>query len=162
MNDNKKDDSYNSIILNLQNSFDSIEYENPQDVYGVIIGELSTIPYVTWTGIYMVSGQELILNAYKGEKTQYVRIQIGRGICGSALADLTDKIIEDVTKESNYLVRSLETRSEMAVLITFDEHIIGLIDVESELIGAFNDIDQHYLRKIIELLVQKLRAIGPK
>ena len=111
--------------------------------------------------MYIVSGHELILNSFKGSKTQYVKIQIGRGICGSALAEMTDKIIEDVSKESNYLVRSLDTRSEMAVLIIYDDHIIGLIDVESELVGAFNETDQRFIHEIIDILINQLRALGP-
>ncbi len=161
MDDEKKENTYKKVIISLKDSIESHEYETPQDVYGVIIGELSSIPYISWTGIYLVSGHELILNCYKGEKTQYTRIQIGRGICGSALAEMTDIIIEDVTKESNYLVRSLDTRSEMVVLIIFDEHIIGLIDVESEIEGAFNEIDQKYVQKLNEILIQQLRALGP-
>ena len=161
MDNEKKKNTYNDVIINLNNSFESHEHENPQDVYGVIIGELSTIPYISWAGIYLVSGHELILNYYKGEKTQYSRIQLGRGICGSALAEATDIIIDDVTKESNYLVRSLDTRSEMVVLIVFDEHIIGLIDVESEIEGAFNEIDQDHVKKFIEIMIQQLRALGP-
>ena len=162
MDDEAKKNTYNAIIAKINDSFESHEHENPQDVYAAIIGELSTIPYSSWTGLYMVSGHELILNSYQGEKTQYIRIQIGRGICGSALAEMTDKIIEDVNKESNYLIRSPDTRSEMAVLIEYDEHIIGLIDVESELLGAFNKIDQDYFHKIIDILIKQLRALGPK
>ena len=161
MDEEKKKNTYNDAIINLKDSFKSLEHKNPQSVYGVIIGELSTIPYISWAGIYLVSGHELILNCYKGEKTQYARIQIGRGVCGSALAEETDKIIKDVTKESNYLIRSLDTRSEMVVLIMFNEHIIGLIDVESEIEGAFNEIDQEYMKQFIEIMIQQLRALGP-
>ncbi|MHA2218415.1 MAG: GAF domain-containing protein [Candidatus Hodarchaeales archaeon] len=157
-----KENTYNNVIINLKDSFESHDHENPQDVYGVIVGELSNIPYISWAGIYLVSGHELILNCYKGDKTQYTRIQIGRGICGSALAEMTDIIIDDVTKESNYLVRSLDTLSEMVVLIIFDEHIIGLIDVESEIEGAFNEIDKEYVKEFIEIMIQQLRALGPK
>jgi GAF domain-containing protein len=168
MDDEKKEHTYSNVIINLKDSFESNEQKKPQDVYGVIIGELSTIPYISWAGIYLVSGKslvsghELVLNCYVGEKTPNTRIQIGRGICGSALAEETDIIIEDVTKESNYLVRSSDTRSEMVVLITFKDHIIGLIDVESEIEGAFNKIDQEYVKKFNEIMIHQLRELGPK
>ena len=162
LDDKSKESVYTQIIKNLNESFGSHDHETPHDVYAEIIGELSTIPYASWTGIYMVTGHELILNSYKGEKTQYDRIQIGRGICGSALAEVTDKIIEDVTKETNYLIRSIDTRSEIAVLIIYDEHVIGLIDIESEILGAFSEQDQHYLHQINNILIQQLRALGPQ
>ncbi|MHA1933588.1 MAG: GAF domain-containing protein [Promethearchaeota archaeon] len=168
MDEERKKNTYNDVILNLKNSFKSNEQKNPQDVYAIIIGELSTIPYISWAGIYLVSGKdlvsghELVLICYTGEKTQFERIQKGRGICGSALAEKTDKIVDDVTKESNYLVRSQYTRSEMVVLITFEDHVIGLIDVESEIKGAFNKLDQEYLKKFNEIMIQQLGKLGSK
>ena len=161
MDDQQKEITYTKIIKELQDSFELQEHETPQDVYRTIINELSTISYFNWTGIYLVSGQELILNCYKGEKTDHVRIQIGRGVCGSALAERTDKIIQDVRTESNYLPCSLNTRSEIVVLIEFNDNVIGQIDVDSDEVGAFNEIDQQYLQKIAKMIIQQLRALGP-
>jgi putative methionine-R-sulfoxide reductase with GAF domain len=50
----------------------------------------------------------------------------------------------------------------MVVLITFKDHIIGLIDVESEIEGAFNKIDQEYVKKFNEIMIHQLRELGPK
>ncbi|MCK4848551.1 MAG: GAF domain-containing protein, partial [Candidatus Heimdallarchaeota archaeon] len=153
--------TYTEKITNIKNSFETQEYETPQDVYRTIVDELSTISYYSWTGIYLVSEYELILNYYKGAKTEHVRIPIGRGVCGSALAEGTDKIIQDVRAENNYLACSLNTRSEIVVLIKFNDHIIGQIDVDSDKVGAFNEMDQHYLQKITKIMIQQLRALGP-
>jgi GAF domain-containing protein len=161
MDDQEKKITYKEKITNIKNSFESQEYETPQDVYRTIVDELSSISYYNWTGIYLVSEHELILNYYKGAKTEHVRITIGRGVCGSALAEGTDKIIQDVREEDNYLACSLNTRSEIVVLIEFKGNIIGQIDVDSDEVGAFNEMDQQYLQKITKMMIQQLRVLGP-
>jgi GAF domain-containing protein len=161
MNDQQKENTYTEIISKLEDSFESQEYETPQEIYNTVIADLSKIPYFNWTGIYLVAGHELILNSFIGAKTEHVRIPIGKGVCGSAVAEGTDKIIEDVREESNYLACSLSTRSEIVVLIEFEDHIIGQIDVDSDEVGAFNEMDRIYLRKVAKMIVNQLRALGP-
>ena len=161
MDDRQKEKTYTEIIAKLEDSFQTQVYETPQDIYNVVIAELAEIPYFNWTGIYLVAGHELILNSFIGAKTEHVRIPIGKGVCGSAVAEGTDKIIQDVREESNYLACSLSTRSEIVVLIEFKDHIIGQIDVDSDEVGAFNETDQIYLRKVAKMIVNRLRALGP-
>jgi GAF domain-containing protein len=162
MDDKQKEIIYNDIISKIKNSFDSQEYETPHDVYKTVINELASIPYYDWTGIYLVAGEELILEYYIGEKTEHTHIPIGKGVCGSAVAEKTDKIIHDVREESNYLACSLKTRSEIVVLIEIDDQIIGQIDVDSDQVGAFTTLDQLYLQKITGMIIQKFREIEQK
>ncbi|MHA2305793.1 MAG: GAF domain-containing protein, partial [Candidatus Hodarchaeales archaeon] len=102
---------------------------------------------------------ELQLDYYFGKPTDHTRIPVGKGVCGSAIAEKTDKIIKDVREEDNYLACSLETRSEIVVLIESEDEIIGQIDVDSDDVGAFDEIDRNYLHKISEMMVKKLKAI---
>lgn len=157
MDDQQKKESYMKVIDVLKANFISSEIKSPLDVYKSVITELTSIPYFDWAGIYLVVGQELILEFYIGAETEHTHIPIGTGICGSAVAEKTDKIIQDVRKESNYLACSLETRSEIVVLIESEDSIIGQIDVDSDEVGAFNEVDQHYLQKISQMICQKLK-----
>ena len=158
----QKEIIYDELISKIKNSFESQEYETPHDVYKTVITELSSIPYYDWTGIYLVAGDELILEYYIGEETEHTHIPIGTGVCGSAVAEKTDKIIHDVREESNYLACSLKTRSEIVVLIEIDDQIIGQIDVDSDQVGAFTTLDQQYLQKITGMIIQKFREIEQK
>ena len=84
----------------------------------------SAVRYVTglsgkfqWVGIYLLQGKTLVLGPFLGEKTNHTRIPVGRGVCGTAVAENRDQNIPDVRALSNYLSCSLETRSELVCLI---------------------------------------------
>ena len=66
------------------------------------------------------------------------------------------QLLCSVHQESNYLACSLETRSEIVVLIENNEKIIGQIDVDSDLVGAFDEIDRKFLRKISQIIIENI------
>ncbi len=63
---------------------------------------------------------------------------VGKGICGSAVAEQRNKNIPDVTKEPNYLACSSSTKSELVVLIRNEEKIFAQIDIDSHEYNAFS------------------------
>lgn len=156
MNSSQKEDLFQGKIQIIKEKLNTNLELTPAAVYKVVIDELSTIPYFHWTGIYLLDEEanELVLDYFKGKPTEHTHIAVGKGVCGSAVSDQEDKIIIDVTKESNYLACSLETRSEIVVLIEDNDSIVGQIDVDSDDIGAFDEIDHLYLRKISKLIVK--------
>ncbi|MFX1283039.1 MAG: GAF domain-containing protein [Promethearchaeota archaeon] len=157
----EKEKLYRSILQSIEHKLLQIEDITARKIYMIVIDQLSTIPYFNWTGIYLLNKEknELVLDYYVGKPTEHTHIPVGRGICGSAVVDKTDKIVEDVTKEDNYLACSLETRSEIVVLIRNKTEIIGQIDVDSDDIAIFDKTDQNYLRQVSELIVEKLQNL---
>jgi len=153
-----KSNRYKKIISNLKDSLISEELNTVSKVYRIIVTELSAIPYYHWTGIYLLDedNQELILDNYVGAETEHTVIPVGTGVCGSAVADKSDKIIIDVREESNYLACSLGTRAEIVILIEDENRIIGQIDIDSNDSGVFDEDDRQYLRQISEMIVKKL------
>lgn len=105
-----------------------------------------------WVGIYLLDGSYLVLHNYIGKPTDHVRIPVGRGVCGAAVADQENKIVEDVAAEDNYLACSLETRSEIVVLIRKNGQIFGQIDIDSDEVRAFNNDDEALLSKVTDIL----------
>ena len=160
METESKNNQYKEIIANLKNSLISEELNTASKVYRLIVTELSAIPYYHWTGIYLLDEdkQELILEYYIGAETEHTVIPVGTGVCGSAVAEKSDKIIIDVREESNYLACSLGTRAEIVVLIEDKNRIIGQIDIDSNDIGVFDELDRQYLRQISGMIVNKLIA----
>ncbi|MHA2030199.1 MAG: GAF domain-containing protein [Candidatus Kariarchaeaceae archaeon] len=156
-----KKERYQEIITNLYSSINSEEISSVSKLYKKIVAELSNIPYYHWTGVYLLDedNQELILDNYIGAETEHTVIPVGTGVCGSAVAEKTDKIIHDVREESNYLACSLGTRSEIVVLIEDENKIFGQIDIDSDEVGAFDEVDQKYLRQISEMIVKKLTTL---
>ena len=91
-----------------------------------------------WTGIYELFPDNVLrLGPFVGEATDHVFISVGQGVCGSAVADKSNKNIPDVSRESNYLACSSSTKSELLVLIRKGEHIYAQIDIDSHEYDAF-------------------------
>ena len=161
MKSSQKEDSYQNIVQQLESTFSDSAISSSKEIYQLVVDLLSKLPNFHWTGIYLLEDatNELILEYYVGKPTEHTRIPVGEGVCGSAIAERTDKVIEDVEKEENYLACSLGTRSEIVVLIEDGDKIIGQIDVDSDNVGDFDEIDRNYLRQISKLIIIQLKKI---
>ncbi|MEK6407495.1 MAG: GAF domain-containing protein [Acidobacteriota bacterium] len=114
--------------------------------------------HYNWVGIYLIEGDTLVLHNYIGKPTEHTHIPIGIGVCGVAVAEGANQIIGDVTRLDNYLACSVETRSEIVVLIRDGIEIIGQIDIDSDLENAFTQADESLLASIAELLARRFQA----
>ncbi|MGB9680366.1 MAG: GAF domain-containing protein [Thermoanaerobacteraceae bacterium] len=125
--------------------------------YNNVINILSrNIPYYNWTGFYFIKNGELVIGPYIGRPTEHVKIKIGEGICGRAVAEKNTIVVDDVSKENNYLACSLETRSEIVVPIWLKDKIIGEIDIDSDEIKAFDQKDKEFLEAVAEIISNKI------
>jgi GAF domain-containing protein len=123
------------------------------EVLKLSVDLMEKLPHFHWTGIYWLNNNVLDLEYYIGKPTDHTRINIGQGVCGTAVAENRDIIIDDVLKIDNYLACSAETRAEIVVLIKKkDGTILGQIDVDSDEVGAFDEID----RLNMEILASKI------
>lgn len=115
-----------------------------------------------WVGIYWLKNNELLLGPYVGPPTEHVRIPVGRGVCGTAVAENMNQIIEDVRELDNYLACNLETRAEIVVLIRHPDtgKILGQIDVDGTTVGAFDESDEALLEVIGERIARLVLAHG--
>jgi GAF domain-containing protein len=113
---------------------------------------LNELKHYDWVGIYLVDGEELVLNHYIGRPTEHTRIRIGSGICGAAVVDERTIVVPDVCSDGRYIACSQETRSEIVVPIWSSNRIIGEIDVDSDLPDAFDSSDVRLLERIASVL----------
>ena len=113
-------------------------------------------PHFTWTGIYLLEGDTLVLHNQVGSPTPHERIPVGRGICGLAVRERRTVIVPDVNADPRYLACSLSTRSEIVVPIARGTAIVGEIDVDSDRLDAFGDADRALLESAAALLAQVL------
>jgi L-methionine (R)-S-oxide reductase len=107
-----------------------------------------------FVGIYMLNSEtnELWLQNYLGEPTDHARIPVGRGVCGTAVAEKKNQNVPDVTQVGNYLSCSPRTKSELVVLIYAGQEIVGQIDIDAKEINAFSKDDQTGIEAIAEKL----------
>jgi GAF domain-containing protein len=96
-------------------------------------------PRFHWTGIYELFPDNVLrLGPFIGAPTDHVFIAVGRGVCGTAVAEKRNINVPDVTRAPNYLACSNETRSELVVLIRKGPRIFGQVDIDSHELDAFD------------------------
>jgi GAF domain-containing protein len=112
-------------------------------------------PY-TGVYLYMLHGNELVLEAFDGRPTEHTRIPVGKGLCGRAVAERRDIRAGDVASEPDYLACSVETRSELVVLIRRGEEILGQIDVDSDVVNGFDTREEAAVKDVADALATLL------
>lgn len=116
-----------------------------------------SVPYYNWVGFYIVDEKkrnELVLGPFEGEHTEHTRIPFGRGICGQAAQLERTFLVQDVSKEKNYLSCSTNVKSEIVVPIVKNNKIIGELDIDSHVPSPspFTKQDETFLKKVSEMV----------
>jgi len=108
-------------------------------------------PY-TSVYMYMLHGDELVLEAFAGRDTEHARIAVGHGVCGTAVATASDQNVPDVRARENYIACNVWTRSELVVLIRRGSMILGQIDVDSDAPDPFTPEEQSAVKQVADAL----------
>lgn len=109
------------------------------------------VDYFDWVGFYIVDPEverELFLGPYVGEETDHARIAFGTGICGQAAEREETFVIQDVSKEDNYLACSLSVKSEIVVPIFKEGTVVAELDIDSKVLEPFSEEDKIWTEKI--------------
>ena len=117
------------------------------------------VSHYDWVGFYFVDKtrqNELILGPFEGEPTEHIRIQFGRGICGQAAQLKRTFVVQDVSKEKNYLSCSPKVKSEIVIPIFKNGQIVGELDIDSHTLSVFTDEDKVFLGKVCEMVSRLL------
>jgi len=113
----------------------------------------ASVPTYSWVGIYLVQGNDLVLDAWSGPAaTVHTRIPVGKGVCGFAAKAGRTEIVSDVGKDPRYLECFTSTRAEIVVPIISDGRVLGEIDIDSDQLDAFSSLD----RELLEAVARKL------
>ena len=104
-----------------------------------------------WTGFYRVVDNELVLGPFQGPLA-CSRIAYGRGVCGTAWREQATQIVPDVEQFPGHIACSSLSRSEIVVPVWSDKEIVAVLDIDSEQLATFDEIDQVWLEQIVALL----------
>lgn len=104
-----------------------------------------------WTGFYRVIGDELVLGPFQGPMA-CTRIKKGRGVCGTAWAKAETQVVPDVDQFPGHIACSSASRSEIVVPIFNGETVTAVLDIDSEKLNTFDDIDRLWLERLSQLL----------
>lgn len=105
-----------------------------------------------WTGFYLVRGEQLVLGPFQGSTACY-RIRKGRGVCGTAWSEGRTQVVPDVELFPGHIACSSLSRSEIVVpLYDKDGQVCAVLDIDSEHLATFDDIDRQYLEEVCLLI----------
>jgi L-methionine (R)-S-oxide reductase len=107
-----------------------------------------------WVGFYLMKEGELVLGPFQGPLA-CTRIALGRGVCGAAAAQRETLVVPDVELFPGHIACSSLSRSEIVVPMLAGDIVVGVLDVDSELIAHFDQVDAEWLQILVGELVRQ-------
>jgi L-methionine (R)-S-oxide reductase len=121
------------------------------------------VPYFDWVGFYLTDTEkpdDLVLGPFNGAPTEHVRISVGTGICGRAAHTRRMFVVQDVSKETNYLACSPEVKAEIVLPVLIGGRVWGELDIDSHTLAPFSSDDGEFLGKVCSLVAEMVRGEG--
>ncbi len=111
-------------------------------------------PHFFWTGFYRVCGDRLVVGPYIGT-VGCLQIEFGRGVCGTSAARKETIIVPDVNQFPGHIACDPNSKSEIVVpVFDRDRNLIAVLDVDSDELDSFDEVDRAGLEKIVALFAQ--------
>ena len=113
------------------------------------------LPDINWAGFYKMEHDALVLYPFQG-KPACIRIPVGRGVCGTAVAEDQVQLVYDVHQFPGHIACDCASNSEIVLPIHVKGEIWGVLDIDSPTIGRFTEADQLGLEKFVAVLEKTL------
>jgi putative methionine-R-sulfoxide reductase with GAF domain len=115
-----------------------------------------------WVGIYLVAGERVVRQAFRGPVPPCHSFAFGKGNVGTVGESGFLKVIPDVSSDPTYSMCFLETKSEIVLPIKIVGRVLGVIDVESDRPDAFGPLDRILLKNVAARLARFLTSTGKR
>lgn len=102
---------------------------------------------VNWAGFYLLEGDTLVLGPFQG-KIACVRIPPGKGVCGTAVATGEVQRVEDVHAFEGHIACDAASNAEIVLPLTLNNRIFAVLDIDSTVVGRFDEQDERGLREL--------------
>ena len=110
---------------------------------------------INWVGFYVTEGTELVLGPFQGLPA-CVRIQFGRGVCGTAAAEQRTLRVADVHQFPGHIACDAASQSEIVIPLIVNGSVIGVLDIDSPMKDRFDAEDETYLQQFVDALVANI------
>jgi GAF domain-containing protein len=105
---------------------------------------------INWLGFYFLQGDTLVLGPFQG-RPACVRIPVGRGVCGTAVAENTPQRVDDVHAFPGHIACDIRSRSELVLPLRDGDRVVGVLDIDSPRPARFTAEDQRYVEALLEV-----------
>ena len=145
---------YSFLCQNLAAITDGVPYEtaNLANASALLWEHL---PNLNWAGVYKMTDGKLVLGPFQG-KTACIVIEVGRGVCGTAVAEDKTQLVYDVHQFPGHIACDCASNSEIVVPIHVNGKIWGVLDIDSPMIGRFSEEDKTGLEEFVKIIEKVL------
>ena len=146
--------NYETLCAQLSALTEGVPYEvaNLANASALLWQEL---PGINWVGFYKMTDGILVLGPFQG-KPACIEIPVGRGVCGTAVAEDAVQLVYDVHQFPGHIACDCASNSEIVLPIHVNGEIWGVLDIDSPFVGRFTEEDKAGLMEIIGVLEQNL------
>lgn len=113
------------------------------------------LPAINWAGFYIMEDGALVLGPFQG-KPACIRIPVGKGVCGTAVAENAVQLVADVHQFPGHIACDSASNSEIVIPIRKDGKVWGVLDIDSPELGRFTGEDRECLEKFVNILESTL------
>ena len=149
-----RDVNYNFVAQRLVALTDGIPYEtaNLANTSALLWQEM---PDINWVGFYKMTDDILVLGPFQG-KPACVRIPVGKGVCGTAVAEDQVQMVYDVHDFPGHIACDSASNSEIVIPLHVNGEIWGVLDIDSPFVGRFTEEDREGLETVAAVLERVL------
>lgn len=150
----RKTVNYNQLVQQLVALTEGIPYEtaNLANASALLWQEM---PDINWAGFYKMEDGALVLGPFQG-KPACIRIPVGRGVCGTAVAEDRVQLVPDVHDFPGHIACDCASNSEIVLPLHKNGQIWGVLDIDSPIVGRFTEEDRDGLERIAAVLEEIL------
>lgn len=113
------------------------------------------LPDLNWAGFYIMREGTLVLGPFQGQ-VACVRIPVGKGVCGTAVATGEVQLVKDVHQFAGHIACDAASNSEIVLPVRHQGQIIAVLDIDSPSLARFDEEDKAGLEQLVSLFEQHL------
>ncbi len=106
---------------------------------------------LNWAGFYLMNKGSLMLGPFQG-KVACIRIEVGKGVCGTAVAEDATQLVKDVHQFPGHIACDSASNSEIVVPIHSGGKVVAVLDIDSPLLARFDEDDREGLEEIVKAI----------
>ncbi len=113
----------------------------------------NALPDLNWAGFYILDGEVLRLGPFQG-KPACTEIALGRGVCGTAVAEKRTLVVPDVHQFAGHIACDSASKSEIVIPILVGGRVWGVLDIDSPILARFDDVDRAGLEELVKVFTK--------
>lgn len=153
INQGSKEEQYQTLLPQIK-SLTGAETDVVANLANIAAALKQTFGFF-WVGFYRVKEDMLVLGPFQGPLA-CTRIRFGKGVCGTAWKEAKTLVIPDVEAFPGHIACSSDSKSEIVVPVIKDEKVVAVLDIDSDSLNSFDEVDACYLEKLCKEVLAEL------